>query len=145
MNHFEKTANSASRPSWILFFALVLAAIGVARQNQQSDSNADDVFTQTLPVTGMGGTADSNNRMIAVTGVDITGSSILYVIDTVDPHIAVYQATGGAGSMQGIEFVGARRIDLDLKLDGWNDKSKESFKSLEEKFIRNNLLPADPK
>ena len=93
-------------------------------------------------MTGAGGTADSNGRMIAVTGVDITGSSILYVIDTVNPHLAVYQAAGG-GSNEGLRFVGARRIDLDLQLDGWNDRSQESFKSLEEKFIKNNLLPAD--
>ena len=144
MNHFEKTAATASRPSWILFFALVLAAIGVARQNQQPDSNADDVITQSIPVTGMGGTADSNNRMIAVTGIDVTGSSILYLVDTETMRLAVYQANGGSASTQGVKLVGARRIDLDMLLDGLNDESEYTYKELRDEFERQGILPPDP-
>jgi len=135
----------AGRPSWILFFALILTAVGLAKQGNDPGAGPQDpnaVDPNDLPtMTGMGGTADSNGRMIAVTGVDITGSSILYVIDTENPHLAVYQANGGSGSGQGVQLVGARRIDLDLQLDGYNDKSKESFKSLKEQFIQKNLIP----
>ena len=143
----HETPSRAGRPSWILFFGLVLCAIGLARPQDGNNGGGTQApivgqLQQFPPMTGAGGTADSNGRMIAVTGVDITGSSILYVIDTVNPHLAVYQAAGG-GSNEGLRFVGARRIDLDLQLDGWNDRSQESFKSLEEKFIKNNLLPAD--
>ena len=86
-----------------------------------------------------GGTADSNGSMIAVTGVDMTGQSILYLIDTESKHICVYQATGGSKSTRGIEFVGARRIDLDLQLDGFNDKTESQgrplgYKDLLKKF-----------
>jgi len=80
------------------------------------------------------GTADSNGTMIAVTGVDLTGSSILYLVDTSTRHLAVYQAQGGAESTQGLKLVGARRIDLDLQLDGYNDKSEYSVQELERKF-----------
>ena len=94
--------------------------------------------TQTPPTPQPGfaafGTVDSNSRMIAVTGIDLTGSAILYVIDTQNPHIAVYQAQGGSSSSQGIKLVGARNITLDLQLDGFNDQSLHSFKDLQQKF-----------
>ena len=64
-----------------------------------------------VPMGASGMAADSNNRMIAVTGVDITGQSVLYVIDSVNPHLAVYQASGGASGTQNIKLVAARRID----------------------------------
>ncbi len=80
--------------------------------------------------------ADSNNRMIAVTGVDLTGSAILYLIDTINPHIAVYQASGGSKGTQSIKLVAARRIDLDLQLDGFNDKSEFSYKDLASRFAK---------
>lgn len=94
---------------------------------------------QTLPMNPMPmvpafGTADSNGSMIAVTGIDVTGSSILYLIDTKDRHIAVYQANGGTESTQGLKLVGARRIDLDLELEGYFDKSEYSFQELQKKF-----------
>jgi hypothetical protein len=87
--------------------------------------------------------ADSNNRMIAVTGTDITGASILYLVDTVSNHLAVYQASGGAESTRGIDLVGARNIDLDLQLDGLNDKSKWTYEKLKEQFMQAGLLPDD--
>jgi hypothetical protein len=80
------------------------------------------------------GTADSNQQMIAVTGIDLTGSSILYLVDTQHRQLAVYQASGGTQSMQGVRLVGARRIDLDLQLEGYNDKSEYSFEQLEQRF-----------
>jgi hypothetical protein len=78
-------------------------------------------------------TADSNGAMIAVTGMDVTGSSILYLIDTERRQLAVYQATGGSSTAK-LLLVGARNIDLDLRLDGYNDKSEYSYKDLEKKF-----------
>ena len=79
-------------------------------------------------------TADSNGSMIAVTGIDMTGTSILYLVDTESRQLAVYQANGGTDSMQGIKLVGARRIDLDLQLYGFNDKSEYSYEDLKKKF-----------
>ena len=81
-----------------------------------------------------GATADSNGSMIAVTGTDMTGAMVLYVIDTETKHLAVYQASAGAKSSQGIRLVAARRIGLDLELDGYNDRSEHSYKELRELF-----------
>ena len=79
-------------------------------------------------------TSDSNGSMIAVTGVDITGSSVLYLIDTEARQMACYQASGGSSSTQGIKLVGARCIDLDLQLDGYKDKSDYTYRQLESEF-----------
>jgi len=72
--------------------------------------------------------------MIAVTGSDLTGAMVLYVIDTETKHLAVYKASAGAKSSQGIRLVAARRIGLDLELDGYNDRSEHSYKELREMF-----------
>lgn len=85
---------------------------------------------RSIPMTAGGMSADSNSRMIAVTGVDITGQSVLFLVDTVDKQLAVYQASGGAPGTQSIKLVGARRIDLDLQLDGFNDKTVSEGRSL---------------
>jgi len=46
----------------------------------------------------------------------------------------VYQATGGTHSTMNVKWVGARNIDLDLQVDGWNDKSELSYQQLEKQF-----------
>ena len=79
-------------------------------------------------------TGDSNGAMIAVTGVDLTGSSVLYLVDTDSKQLACYQATGGSSSTQGLKLIGARRIDLDLQLHGFRDKSEYSYRELEKQF-----------
>lgn len=89
----------------------------------------------TTPVAAIGN-ADSNEQMIAVTGIDLTGSSILYLVDTQKKQLAIYQATGGTESMQGVKLVGARRIDLDLQLEGFNDRSQYPYEELEARFAK---------
>lgn len=95
----------------------------------------------TAPATGTPYTAppsfadsDSNNRMIAVCGVDATGSSILYLVDTEAKQLAVYQANGGGRATQNVRLVGARKIDLDLQLVGFHDDSEYSYEDLEKRF-----------
>lgn len=90
--------------------------------------------TNTLPAIA---TAMAGNGVIAVTGIDLTGSSVLYVIDTNARQLAIYQASGGSESMQGIKLVGARKIDLDLQLEGFNDKSQYTYEDLEKRFQEN--------
>ncbi|TDJ66497.1 MAG: hypothetical protein E2O39_16380, partial [Planctomycetota bacterium] len=75
---------------WILVAGLALAAAAFAYEPLAQDQ--DEV--QAPFSTAVGGNADSNNRMIAVTGMDVTGQSILYLVDTVSNHLAVYQANG---------------------------------------------------
>ena len=124
-----------STPGWFAAAGLMLVSLGLATQTGE---------TQVLPAVPSGATADSNNRMIAVTGVDVTGASVLYLIDTIDYRLAVYQATGGADSTQGLKLIGARRIDLDLKLHGLNDKSKYTYDALREEFASQGLLDDEP-
>lgn len=128
----------------LLVAGLALAALGFARAPQTgggtppTDPKTEATFP---PLTPASATADSNNRMVAVTGVDITGASILYLVDTVNYRLAVYQANGGSSSSQGLRLIGARRIDLDLQLDGLHDKSEYSYKALRQMFTDKGLLP----
>ena len=114
--------------------AAILTGASSARQGGGDNPPPPTTTIQPQPMVPAFGTADSNGRMIAVTGIDLTGASILYLVDTQTKHLAIYQATGGAESSQGVRLVGARRIDLDLQLDGLNDKSEYSVQDLERKF-----------
>ena len=126
----------------ILLAGLALSALAVsvgpsAASPQGSGGNGNtnqNEARRPVPTFPAFGTADSNQTMIAVTGVDMTGTSILYLVDTSTRHLAVYQANGGGESTQSLKLVGARRIDLDLQLDGYNDKSEYSVQELEKKF-----------
>jgi len=127
-----------------LLAGVALAAIGFASSQGGGQGGSSAQQRPFLPPASGGASADSNNRMIAVTGVDITGASILYLVDTVGMQLAVYQASGGTESTQGLKFVGARRIDLDLQLDGYNDKSEYTYKRLRGEFSKSGLLPGSP-
>jgi hypothetical protein len=152
MQRTSVTTSSA----WLLAAGVALAALGLARTPQNGNQGGGQgggnqgggsgTTTQApLPITPGGATADSNNRMIAVTGIDVTGTSILYLVDTVNFRLAVYQASGGSESTQGLKLVGARRIDLDLQLDGLNDKSAYPYKKLRQMFEEQGLLaPSAP-
>ena len=120
-------------PAWILCAGFALLCLGLVTESQ---GNQEDEDPTSRPFSTGYGTADSNDRMIAVTGVDVTGGSILYLIDTVSRQISVYQAHGGSGAQSSIKWVGARRIDLDLQVDGYNDKSELTFKELEAEFAK---------
>ena len=116
----------------VVLGAVLLSVLPTAAARQgPGDGGAQ---TQAMPLVPAFGTADSNGSMIAVTGIDMTGSSILYLVDTKGRHMAVYQATGGSDSTQGLKLVGARRIDLDLELEGYNDKSEYPVQELQKKF-----------
>ena len=126
---------------WMLVVGSLLMAAGYALEPLQDGggggggtNNPPGQGTQQTLSPPVLGNSDSNNRMIAVTGVDITGSSILYLIDTVNPHMAIYQANGGSKGTQSIKLVAARRIDLDLQLNGLNDRSEFTYSELEERF-----------
>ena len=140
----------------ILFFAgFALAAIGLAytpatlgplvQGTGTGGTTPPNTTFPTLPAFPAMGNANSNNTMIAVTGMDLTGSSVLYLIDTVNRQIAVYQAMGGSESTQGLKLVAARRIDLDLQLYGFNDKSQYSFEDLQKKFADQKRTSASTK
>src|SRR5262245_58322138 len=121
--------------AWILCALLGLLCLAlVARSQDTLPPQDDDDKKASDPFTPGYGTSDSNGTMIAVTGVDVTGGSILYLIDTKTRHLSVYQATGGTASTSNLRWVGGRNIDLDLKVDGFNDKSLYSYKDLAQRF-----------
>ncbi|MBM3977825.1 MAG: hypothetical protein FJ299_12650 [Planctomycetes bacterium] len=121
--------------TWLLLAGLGLTAVGLALEPQNPPTNPPPT-AQAVPLVNGYGTADSNGSMIAVTGMDFTGASLLYLVDTQTKHLSVYQATGGSEATSRIRWIGARNIELDLAVDGYNDKSEFSFKALEEKFKR---------
>ena len=131
-------AELKSLAGWLLVAGFVLAAFGlVARSQGEQETDPPETTTgatTSLPISQAYGTADSNGSMIAVTGVDVTGGSLLYLIDTEGRHLSIYQATGGTKSTMNVKWVGARNIDLDLQVDGWNDKSDYPYKKLAEEF-----------
>jgi len=146
------TLDSAPQAGWIqtrlAWTAMAGLLCGAIYAFQPQDDPGDDPDpTESFPTTTFAGsTADSNNRMVAVTGLDVTGQSVLYLVDTLNMSLAVYQASGGASSTQGIKLVGARNISLDVELDGFNDRTEAKgrpmgFKDLEEQFRKNGLLP----
>ena len=123
------------RAAWILCAGLTLLLLGLAAQSQSTHpTTAPPTATFATPAFG---TADSNGGMIAVTGVDVTGGSLLYLIDTVGRHMSVYSAQGGTASTARITWIGGRNIDLDLQVDGYNDKSEIKYKELARRFADN--------
>ena len=141
----RRAIDTTSPFGWILVAGFALTSLGLAAEPRGQDSGIPPGFTppvdptpnfqsQSLPVTPGYGTSDSNGSMIAVTGVDVTGGSLLYLIDTEGRHISIYQATGGTKSTMNLKWVGARNIDLDLQVDGWNDESEYSYKKLSQAF-----------
>lgn len=80
------------------------------------------------------GSAASNNGFVAVTGSYGVGTSVLYLVDTVNRQLAVYEARGGSTEQRRIVLVGARKIDLDLQLQGYNDRSEYEYKDLKTLF-----------
>lgn len=88
-----------------------------------------------------GGQSASGNGFLAVTGSYGLGTSVLYLIDTERRQMAVYEARGGSTEQRRLVFVGARRIDLDLQLEGYNDRSEYDYRELKRVFDRRGSKP----
>jgi hypothetical protein len=84
---------------------------------------------------GGGGGGDSTRDLIAVTGSYGSGASVLYLIDAKTRHLAVYKTENG----RKLEFVAARSLEYDLKLESLNDESPPGFtpEELRRSWIRN--------
>ncbi|MFT4647412.1 MAG: hypothetical protein ACI9X4_000624 [Glaciecola sp.] len=136
----SQTLISLSLSKALLAVAAVGGAVAVLGLVLVSAQGVEPGASARISTTSSAGaSSDSNRDMIAVTGVDVTGVSVLYLIDTKTKHLAVYQASGGSGGSQGVRLVGARNIGLDLELDGFNDKTENKgrplrYKDLEKQF-----------
>lgn len=94
---------------------LIIALVAVIAFVVGQSSGGREALGQATP----GGTADSNNVMIAVTGTIGSGVSVLWVIDTQQRQLACYRSSGG----KSIELVAARNIEWDLKVEQFHDES----------------------
>lgn len=144
-----------TQPAALLFAGLAVAGLALALQpsaspqgggpggSQVTTQYMESFFQRLMQTRSPGGfaTADSNHSMIAVTGMDVTGASILYLVDTEKKQLAIYQANGGGESTQGLKLVGARRIDLDLQIEGYNDRSQYSYEDLQKRFAEQGSRP----
>ncbi|MFT7617498.1 MAG: hypothetical protein ACI97A_001136 [Planctomycetota bacterium] len=76
---------------------------------------------------------DNNGDMIAVTGEYGNGTTVLWVIDTKSKQLAAYRSINGST----VELVGARRIEHDLKLITYRDRTPDAFMplSLEKHYL----------
>ncbi len=98
---------------------------------------------EVLPYESGSGSMAAGNGIIAVTGSYGVGTSVIYVIDTNERQLAVYEARGGSKGGRRLYLVGARRIDLDLKLEGYNDESEYSYQKLRDAFEKNGFFADD--
>lgn len=136
-------STSRGSPAWILASGAALVGLGLVSETQENPPTDATPQTRAIPAAPAYGTSDSNGRMIAVTGVDVTGGSLLFLIDTESRHLSVYQAQGGTSSTSSVRWVGGRNIDLDLRVDGFNDKSEYSFKELAKRFDQSGASATD--
>lgn len=95
------------------------------------------------PATVLANSGDSGYRYVAVTGNYSPDVALLYVLDQETQHLVVYEARGGASNSHEIKLVGARNIELDTQLDGFNDKSDYSHKDLERQFLKSGIITAE--
>ncbi len=83
-----------------------------------------------------GNTAGAAGDIVAVTGEYGNGTSVLYVIDAKSRQLAVYRSWDG----QHIELVAARKIENDLKLLSYHDRSMDGFSPQQlAKAVRENI------
>jgi hypothetical protein len=89
------------------------------------------------------GTADSNGRMIAVTGEYGNGTTVLWLVDTEERRISAYRSRDG----KSIEWIGARHVEWDFKVEGYHDESALSAEKLRREWERHALKTPveDPK
>lgn len=120
--------------------ATVLDAQGRSPNNPLPPSNpvpgAPTEREEPIVYTEESGSGAAANGFVAVTGSYGVGTSVLYLIDTVNRQLAVYEARGGSTEQRRIVLVGARRIDLDLQLHGYNDRSEFEYDDLQRMFER---------
>jgi hypothetical protein len=103
--------------------------------------NPTDGSTRARGIPNNGtGTAAWNNRAIALSGSVGSGESVVYYIDTESQRLCVYQYR--PGERGGLSLLAARHIDMDLKLEGYRDRSEKSRDDLKADYDR--AFPANP-
>jgi len=99
--------------------------------------------SELLPYESGGNGMAQGNGIIAVTASYGVGTAVVFVIDTNEKQMAIYEARGGSKGGRRLYLVGARRIDLDLKLEGYHDESEYSYQKLRAEFEKNGFFEGD--
>ena len=156
MAHADPSASFAARTARDLVVAALVAGAFTLGAQTRGDRTLEAQGRGTAPPTTVstplptepvtsgeplvyGGDASVSGQadgFIAVTGSYGVGTSVLYVLDTESKQLAVYEARGGSAGSRRLVLVGARRIDLDLQLEGYNDDSDFSYAELKRMFER---------
>jgi hypothetical protein len=82
-----------------------------------------------------GGTSDSNNDCIALSASIGGGQSAVWFFDTERERVLVYAFE--PGSKGGLKLLAARHMDMDLKLQAYNDISDKTRMELKEAYDKN--------
>jgi len=117
----------ATTRTTVVAVALALAfglGLGLAVGNRGSGEGSGR--TEPGAAHAEGATANSNGRMIAVTGAVGSGVSVLWLVDTEDQRLSVYRSENG----KNLVWVAGRNIAYDFKVEGYHDDSKESAEKL---------------
>jgi hypothetical protein len=109
------------------------------RRSGRGGSKGTGTGAEPLVFDSSTGGPGSANGFIAVTGSYGIGTSVLYVLDTRSRQLAVYEARGGSRNSRRVQLVGARRLDLDLQLEGYNDESEFSYADLLQRFLKKGM------
>lgn len=100
----------------------------------QPGTTTPDAAPPTVYLEDGNGQASMGGDFLAVTGSYGVGTSVLYLVDTKNRQLAVYEARGGSTEGRRVILVGARRIDLDLQLEKYNDRSEYDYRELRRMF-----------
>ncbi len=71
---------------------------------------------------------------IMATGASLQGGALLFLLNTRTRVLNVYEAEGGTRTTRGLTFVASRKIERDLYVTGYNDKSEYSYQDLLKRF-----------
>jgi len=74
--------------------------------------------------------SNSNNRFVAVTSPIGSGESVLFLVDAKKEQIAIYRFDRN----KGLKFLAARKIDYDLRIDGYQDMSEFTRSELKKEY-----------
>lgn len=76
----------------------------------------------------------AEDEFLMTTGTAAHGGALLFVLNTRTRTLNVYEAEGGSRATRGVTFVASRKIERDLYVTGYNDKSEYSYQDLVERI-----------
>ena len=107
----------------------------------QFSSQFSSLFSQVLasepqssPASGTQDSEGDAGPFLMATAKATTGGALLFLLNTQSRVLNVYEADGGTRATRGLTFVASRKIERDLYVTGYNDRSEYSYQDLVERF-----------